>query len=256
MKAEKNKKKRMPLVLAAALLIVVLVLAAAIVRLAVTKEGDAAPIPEKDSVQGTEKVLEHVPTEARKDPIILNDSLVISDAGSYTGIYMEDGTDDPVTGVLKIVVTNVSEEPVQYAQINLDVEGETASFSVTALPAGASAVLLEHSRMKWREDVDYMSVSAKCEAMAMFDRELSLQEDKLKIQTLDGALNITNISGEDITDTIILCYKGYQNDMYYGGIAYRIRLQGGLKAGELRQIIAEHFQEPGSRMVFAEFAAQ
>ena len=106
--------------------------------------------------------------------------------------------------------------------------------------------------MEYRDDVDYMSLSAKCENLALFDRELSLHEDKLKIQTLDGALNITNVSGADIQQDIVLCYKGWQNGMYYGGIAYRIKLEGGLKAGELRQVMANHFMEPGSKMVFVD----
>lgn len=186
--------------------------------------------------------------------IWLNDSLCITDAGDYTGIYMEDGSDEPVTGVLKIHLTNVSEKPVQYARIVMDVDGEEAVFTVTALPAGATVVVLEQNRMAYREDVDYMKLHASCEDLALFNGELSLQEDKLQIQSLKGALNITNISGQDIPETIILCYKGWQGDLYYGGIAYRIRLEGGLKAGELRQIMAQHYMDPGSKLVFVEFA--
>lgn len=188
------------------------------------------------------------------DPIWVNTSLCITDAGNYTGIYMEDGSDEPVTGVLKIHLTNVSEKPVQYARIVMDVDGEEAVFTVTALPAGATAVLLEQNRMEYREDVEYMEARASCEDLALFNGELSLQEDKLQIQSLDGGLNITNISGQDITDTIVLCYKGWQGDLYYGGIAYRIKLEGGLKAGELRQIMAQHYMDPGSKLVFVEFA--
>lgn len=251
MSAEKNKKKKPALMIVIAIVIVVLLLAAALAQPTTEKEGTAAELSETVEAQDPQTGA----PEEEQQVIALNEALVIREVGNYTGIYMEDGTDDPITGILKIVVTNVSEVPVQYAKITMDVEGETAAFAVTALPAGESAVLLEQNRMAYSDDVDYMNCAAKCENLALFDKELSLHEDKLKIQTLDGALNITNVSGADITDTIILCYKSYQNDMYYGGIAYRIKLEGGLKAGELRQIMVEHFREPGSRMVFADFAA-
>jgi hypothetical protein len=38
--------------------------------------------------------------------------------------------------------------------------------------------------------------------------------------------------------------------MYYGGITYRIRIEGGLKAGEIRQGTAAHFNPDNSTVVF------
>ena len=251
MNARKYKNRKTSITITIAILIVIVMLAAALIRLITENKNVINDVPGNNMASETG----NKSSAEEREYISLNKTLVIKEADNYTGIYMEDGTDEPVTGILKIEVTNVSGEPVQYAEINLDVKGETAHFTVTALPAGATAVLLERNRMEYRDDIDYMSAEAECVNMAMFNSELSLHEDKLKIQTLDGALNITNISGEDITDTIILCYKSYQNDMYYGGIAYRIKLEGGLKAGELRQIMAEHFQEPGSQMVFVDFVA-
>lgn len=249
MSTKKNKKNGLVWKLAVAAVVVLLALAG----IFLLSGKDAAAEAEQETTGAAaeatllpEEILEQGPS------IALNEALFITGAGNYTGIYMEDGSDEPVTGVLKIQLTNLYEEPIQYARITMDVDGEEALFTVTALPAGATAVLVEQNRMEYREDVDYMSLSAKCENLALFDKELSLHEDKLKIQTLDGALNVTNVSGADITDTIVLCYKGWQNEMYYGGIAYRIKLEGGLKAGELRQIMAAHYMEPGSKMVFVD----
>lgn len=250
MSANKNNKNGLLRKLIAAVLVAFVAVAG--IFLLADREPEAEELPETTGAAVSEgaAVTETAGEDGRS--IQLNEGLFITGADNYTGIYMEDGSDEPVTGVLSIRLTNVSNEPVQYARITMDVEGEEALFTVTALPAGATAVLLEQNRMEYRADVDYMSLAAKCENLALFDRELTLHEDKLKIQTLDGALNITNVSGADISETIVLCYKGWQNEMYYGGIAYRIRLEGGLKAGELRQIMAEHFMEPGSKMVFVD----
>ena len=75
-------------------------------------------------------------------------------------------------------------------------------------------------------------------------------EDQLKIQGYQGAINVTNISGQDITGDIIIYYKNSSADMYYGGITYRARIEGGLKAGELRQIVPEHFNADASTILF------
>ena len=75
-------------------------------------------------------------------------------------------------------------------------------------------------------------------------------EDKLEVQILNGAINVTNISDEDITGRLAICYKNVAAGVYYGGITYRIVLEGGLKAGEIRQMTASHFSETGSEIMF------
>ena len=82
---------------------------------------------------------------------------------------------------------------------------------------------------------------------------MSIHADVLKLQGLDGALNITNISGEDITGDIVIYYKNSSSDMYYGGITYRVRLEGGLKDGEIRQIMSDHYSTSGSEVLFVTY---
>lgn len=250
-KTMKMKKTRMR----PAVALMVLVLLISVYFLLTREEGMAADIPLDPIPEETDpiRIQQTVP---EKEPlnIVLREGLRIREIGDYTGIFMEDGTDEVVTGVMMMVVENTSAEAIQYAEITMDVKGETASFKVTALPAGEAAVLLEQGRMPYSKKVDYEKAEVKCPLIVHYEAPLSLQEEKLKIQCLDAAMNITNISGEDITDTIVLCYKGWQDGLYYGGIAYRIKLEGGLKAGELRQIMAQHYMDPGSKLVFVEFA--
>lgn len=102
--------------------------------------------------------------------------------------------------------------------------------------------------MLWSANEDYSNVNA--EKIAVFSEPVTLCEDQLKFQVLDGVINITNISAEDITSDIVIYYKNAAADLLYGGITYRIRLEGGLKAGEIRQITASHFTQSGSRIMF------
>ena len=184
-------------------------------------------------------------TDAKAD---LGNGLLIRDIGSYTGLYMEDGSDEVLSGILMIMVTNNGDAPIQYAEITMTAGEQVAKFTLSTLPVGKSVVVLEQNRMAYDASVTYTDMAAQ--NVALFTEPLSLCEDKLKIQSLDGALNITNISGDDITGDIIIYYKNSSADMFYGGITYRVRLTGGLAANETRQIMSSHYSSTGSTIMF------
>lgn len=205
-----------------------------------------------DSAQ--EQSPETVPTEENmiktKDfsPVTLGNGLTIMDIGKYTGIFMEDGTDEVVSGILMLVVKNTGEQDIQYAEISLVTDNCEAMFALTTLPVGETCVLLEQNRMGYtgKEDASRATVSN----VAVFQEPLGLQEEILQLQVLDGALNVTNISGQDITGNVTIYYKNAASNMFYGGITYRVRIEGGIKAGEIKQIMASHFSDTGSKIVF------
>lgn len=231
-----------------AVAVVALLLIASVLYLLLTRVGTASDIPNDAVLQASDK-------NTAEDNVILDRRLRVERIGSYSGLYVEDGTDETVTDILMMEVTNVSEENIQYAEIELPVGEETAMFSLSTLPAGATVILLEQNRMPYSDSEDYRNSAAECTLLAVHQEALNLHEDKLQIQLLEGAVNITNISGNDIEDTIVLYYKNISGDQYYGGITYRIKLEGGLKAGELKQMMVSHMHQPGSRMMFAEFVS-
>lgn len=183
--------------------------------------------------------------------IPVREFLEIQMIGSYTGAYMEDGSDEMVAGVLMLKLANNSDDTVEYAKINMNVGEKTAEFTVTTLKPGTAVILLEKNRMTYDNTVDYINSEIVCENLAVFQEPLSLQEEKLNFQILNGAVNVTNISGQDIPGRIAVYYKNKADGLYYGGITYRVVLEEGLKAGELRQIMASHFSGNGSEILFA-----
>lgn len=180
--------------------------------------------------------------------INLGYGLVITDVGKYNGVYMEDGSDEFASGILMIVVANTGESDIQYAEISMATENGEARFNMSTLPAGESVVLLERSRMSWSNKEQY--TYAIMENVVVFSDSMSLHEDKLKVQMLDGMINVTNISGKDITGDIVIYYKNSAADLLYGGITYRVRIEGGISAGEIRQLTAGHMHKSGSRLMF------
>lgn len=254
--AAKKKKSHKGLVIAL-VLVAVLLLALVAVMFLGRPAGETAPettefqtaeetfaqdVPGTEQPHGTAPVVENA--------VNLDYGLFVTDTGSYTGMYMEDGTNEIVSGVLMLVVKNSGEQDIQYAQITMPVGEETAVFTLTTLPVGESVVLLETSRMQWQQDVDYAAILPKVENIAYFQEPVSTQEDKLKIGIVDGAINVTNISGEDIEGNIVVYYKNAAQDLYYGGITYRITIEGGLKADEIRQVMTNHASNTGSEIMF------
>lgn len=220
----------------------------------------STPIETVETVETTETV-EAVPEnttlheevtaaveEMEDTEVYLDRHLKIVNVGSYVGAYMEDGSDEIVSDILMLIVTNFSNKDIQYAEITLPTENGDAKFSVSTLPAGESTVLLELNRMEYSGKE--VATNAVVENVAIFAEPLLLQEEALKLQVMDGALNVTNISGADIDSDIVIYYKNAASDLYYGGITYRVRLEGGMKAEEIKQITAKHFSDSGSKIMF------
>ncbi len=181
--------------------------------------------------------------------LVLSDGLVIHYISKYAGIYMEDGTDEPVADVMMIILENTSEQDLQLARINIFYSDFTAEFEVTNLPAGEKVVALEKNRKSTVLE-DFISVEAK--NVVFFSEPMGMEEERIRITGGNGTLELENISGEDITGDIYVYYKNSASDLLYGGITYRVSVKGGLKAGESIRIIAGHYTPENSRLVLVD----
>ena len=261
--ASRKKKSNKGLVTVLVIVLLLLVALLAVMLLGLRDRGDAPAAPveteassaETYATEMTETVQTEVTAPAELQNVNLGYGLKVTDMGGYTGMYMEDGTDEIVSGVLMLVVENTGEQDIQYAEITMDFADQQAQFSLTTLPVGAKVVLLEKNRMQWDHSMDDGSVLPMVDNVAYFQEPISTMEDKLKIGILDGAINVTNISGEDIPGTVSVYYKNAAADIYYGGITYRIQIQGGLKADEIRQVMTNHASDTGSKIMFVTVGA-
>lgn len=190
------------------------------------------------------------PPVAPENSMNLGYGLYVTEIGSYTGLYMEDGSDEVLSNILMMIVKNGGEQDIQYAEIQLDLGETQAQFKITTLPVGETIVLLEQNRMTWNAETDYNAILPKAENVAYFQEPVTTHTDKLEIGIVDGALNVTNISDEDIAGTIRVYYKNAAEDLLYGGITYQVTIDGGLKTGEIRQVMTHHASDTGSRILF------
>lgn len=186
-------------------------------------------------------------TEPAEPEILdLGEGLFITQVGSYSGVYMEDGADEMVSDVLMILVENDSDMDFQLADIELIWNGESFTFRLTNLPAGASVVLLEQGR---KSCPDGFPEEAKLFNSVTFSEAMSVMPESVEVTGLEHMLNVRNISGTDITGDIYIYYKYASEELFYGGITFRVRIQGGLKDGELRQIPAGHFTPDSCKII-------
>lgn len=250
MSKKKTTQKKQPgkKVLTITIILAVLAIAAVIVALALsdrepdntgTASGTFGTVGNDNTISIED--LEDVQISTDKD-------LVITDIGNYSGIFMEDGSDEVVSRILMVVVKNTGSKTVQYAEVELTDGEKTAYFSLSTLPPGESVVLLEKSRMSYADGKNLTEATVK-NAVA-FSSEPTMCQDQLKIQGLNGVLNVTNTTDEDITGDVVIYYKNAASDMLYGGITYRVTITGGIKAGEIKQIVASHYSEKGSRVMW------
>lgn len=142
---------------------------------------------------------------------------------------------------MMVVVENTGEEDIQLAEFTAVSGAAEYRFRLTNLAAGERAVLLELER---RAASSAPLESAVLGNAALFPEPMELYEDTIEIGGLEGMLNVQNISGD-----ICIYYKYAAQDICYGGITFRVRIEGGLKAGELRQIPAGHFDPEGCAIV-------
>lgn len=166
----------------------------------------------------------------------LENGLIINRIVDYDGMYMEDGSDEKVDDVLGIIIENRSASDLQYAEIYLEFENKTARFNITNLRNGDSCLVLESERFS----TDEMPTKVYCSNVVYYSSLMNIKADQLEINGMKGALNIRNISEEDINGDIYVYYKHYADGMFMGGITYRTKVSG-LKAGELRQVMTQHY---------------
>ncbi len=241
------KKKKSILYIALGMLIVLIVILTTCLN---TKKDD-----KEDDKEAESPVQEELNDDKEQEvvtsnfPIVLEQGIQIHKIDSYAGPYWEDGSDEQVSEILMIELKNISGKNIQIAVVQLLFGEETAIFQITNLPDGESVIALEQNRRKYTEEIPS---KVTIENIAYMD-EFSMQEEEVKVTAFDGVINVENISEKDIEQTIFIYYKNYKDGQYHGGITYRVRIEGGLKAGEIRQLKASHFQEGKSCILMVSF---
>lgn len=195
-----------------------------------------------------------LPTESGDEPIVdegvtFIQGIKTTSVMKYTGIYMEDGTNELVSDVMMMIVENETSSDLQLARIDVEYDDFTAEFQVTNLPAGKSVVVLEQNRKAYIQE-EYRNMTIK--DVVFFQENMNLCEDRVKITGTKGMLEIENISGETL-GVVYVYFKNTADDgLLYGGITYRTTVDAGLKPGETRHVTAGHYDPDFTELILVQ----
>lgn len=212
------------------------------------KNGDENKLTEKESLpESTEKNTDENTEENTNITLpftIPGTELVIDHIDSYTGVFVEDGSDEKVEDIFAIHILNNSNQNVEYSEITVSINGTDLLFKVSGLPAGAGISVLESNRTTYEEGtLTYIdNQTAYVDDFNLLENEIgTVIED-------DNGITVTNLTKEDIP-CVRLFYKFVSEDEeYLGGITYTAKIKD-LKAGDNLTIYPSHFAKDGSEII-------
>lgn len=162
---------------------------------------------------------------------------------SYDGLFVERGGFDQSTKMAAIKIRNDSGKMIEYAKLSFRVNDyERAEFEIKAVPAGATALVMEITAKQYNE-LDKYNLIADGEASFAAYCDASMNEDKIKITTNGENITVENISKE-IISSMSIYYKYYIDGIYYGGIAFSGKFEN-IEPGKAVTQKSERFAKNG-----------
>lgn len=167
------------------------------------------------------------------------DALIACDEYSlFSGQFVEDGKDNLVSNVATILVTNNSDQFLDLATIMYLIDGKTATFVVTGLPAGRSAWVLESSKLTATASSTFTYV----DKTTSFRENVSATSDKVTITADGNMLTATNNSDETLEGVFIYYRSVHTDGNFLGGITYLVDF-GTLEPGAAVEKMGGHYSE-------------
>lgn len=178
----------------------------------------------------------------------LGDEIFVEESYGYDGNFVEDGSDKEVSNVWTLKVSNYSNQDIQFLRIKAQEDNDIGVFDITTLKANSSVIVMESNALECpsnSEDYQY-----DVENLAYFQTEMSLHSDVFKVMAKDNWIKLENISTQDISSDIYVYFKNYEDDIYQGGITYRVKFAGGIKAGATVEMQSQHYTSNKSKILY------
>ena len=175
----------------------------------------------------------------------MNDAdIKIQHINSYSGIFIEDGSDVEVDNVAAIQVKNTSKKALEFAQIQIYNGDKKLVFDVSSLPANSSAIIMEKNKapLDKSKSITYGGTTGG------YTNKLE-KDATIKYQKIDNnGIKVTNKSNKNIP-CVRIFYKYKSSEGYYiGGITYTAKINN-IKAKESQTIYPSHFDSDGGEIM-------
>ena len=180
---------------------------------------------------------------------ICDEGLKVCRIGTYTGTFVEQGTDTDCNDIPAIIVQNTSDRMIKKAVL---VQG-SQTFVVTYLPPNGICLVQEQTGQQAQfEDSLYNLVFRE---PVQFAEDDGTAQNRVRIESDKNLITIENISGEDIPGSVNVWYKTKENGLYFGGVSYKAAVDDGvLKADSTAAVQTAHFDPECSELLLVTFS--
>ena len=195
---------------------------------------------DKENKKDTKKDSDKSSNNSIKTPYkVSSTGMQINKIKSYSGKFVENGSDKKVSNILALEVKNTSKKDLQYGQIKLQINNKkTATFDLTNLPAGKTVTVIESTgSISYNSGDSYKYEEA---TYASVDK-LPMSENKVKVSTNGSDIIVENISNKDL-GTVYVYYKNTKDNSYLGGITYRAKFEN-VEKGKNYTASTSHFSD-------------
>lgn len=182
--------------------------------------------------------------EEEKELLIEDGNITCDAFGRFSGQYLEDGSDEPVENVAVILITNQSNEFLEFATLTFDIGGKGANFIVTGLPAGRSAWVMEAKRLVIGSGADFLYQ----DCVSTFRDDIVATTDKIDLTAKGNMLTATNVSEEALSDVVVYYRVLHTDGNYLSGVTYTANF-GTLEPGASVETLAGHFSADNCKIV-------
>ena len=176
---------------------------------------------------------------------LLTEGIYIAEVFSYTGPYVEDGSNEPCRNVCAVRLSNPAGQNCRYLRFTLKTQGGEYAFTATTLLTGTEMTVLCDSKYEY---TDSGIVSCEILQYAPFTETPSIMPDKLKLTYTDGFINVQNLTDAEMKNVYVY-YKNTDEAGFLGGITYRTPVET-LPAGGIAQARAANLHKDTSKILF------
>lgn len=149
---------------------------------------------------------------------VYNSDVTIRQIGYYTGPFVEDGSNQTKEKVLGVILHNNTNQMMEACLLYMTAsDGTQLQFMASAIPANADVFVLESSGYTYQETETY----SYADCVVAYVEDWHEYNDIIEVKCINQAFEITNLSDKDL-EKVYVCYKNKVNDIYFGGITYRV----------------------------------
>lgn len=172
------------------------------------------------------------------------EQLQLGTYAAFSGSYVEDGSGEPVQNVLAVQITNVTDRYLDMGTVICKMGDQEAKFIVTGLPAGATAWVMEASRMTVEKDAQLVLVDDEC----VFRDNALCSTYNVTIQSNGNMLKAINNTDKTLKNVTIYYKILHTDGNFLGGITYMTPF-GDLDPGTSAEALAWHYEEGNADIV-------